>query len=210
MENKIRLVIADDHTLFIQGLLILLQDEPLVEVVDIAGNGKSLLELLRKTKSDIVLLDINMPEMDGIETIRRIKLEHQKLKVIMLSTYNDNHLIEKTKNHGANGYLLKNISKEELIRTILLVHKGQSCFPYQVPSHRSAFDGDDNFLNQYNLSKREKEILTFIKDGRTSQQIADHLHLSIYTIETHRKNILQKLNLHTPVELMKFIMQHNF
>jgi two-component system nitrate/nitrite response regulator NarL len=210
MENKIRLVIADDHTLFIQGLLILLQDEPLVEVVDIAGNGKSLLELLRKTKSDIVLLDINMPEMDGIETIRRIKLEHQKLKVIMLSTYNDNHLIEKTKNHGANGYLLKNISKEELIRTILLVHQGQSCFPYQVPSHRSAFDGDDNFLNQYNLSKREKEILTFIKDGRTSQQIADHLHLSIYTIETHRKNILQKLNLHTPVELMKFIMQHNF
>lgn len=209
MPQPIRIIIADDHTLFIEGLCLLLKDEEVVEIVDIAHDGKELLGLIRKTSPDIILLDINMPEMNGLDAVRRIKQEHPRLKVIMLSSYNEEHLIEKAKVHGANGYLLKNVNKEELIQTICLVNQGKSCFPYRLPATHSDLDKEDSFLKQFNLTKREQELLQLIKTGFTNQQIADQLYLSIYTVETHRKNIMQKLGLKTATELVRFIIQHN-
>src|SRR6185437_3024737 len=130
-------------------------------------------------------------------------------KIIMLSTYNEEHLIEKSKSYGANGYLLKNTNKEELTETICAIHNGESFFPLKQQGNQNAFSNTDPFLVQFNLTKREKELLQLIKKGHTNTQIANDLHLSIYTVETHRKNIMQKLNLRNPVELMKFILQNS-
>ncbi len=208
-QEKLSLIIADDHTLFIDGLCLLLQSEPGIEILSIANNGRELMGLLHTHTPDIILLDINMPGFNGFEALSRIKSLHPKIKVIMLSTYNEEHLIEKAKTGGANGYLFKNADKSELINVITLVSQGQSCFPYKQPAASAAFDEQDPFLKQFDLTKREIELLQLIKQNLTNQQMADRLHLSIYTVETHRKNIMQKLNLKNPVELTKFILQYN-
>jgi two-component system, NarL family, nitrate/nitrite response regulator NarL len=209
MSTAIRLIIADDHTLFINGLQLLLKDEPWIEIMDIATDGKELLHLLNKQKPDIVLLDINMPELNGLEAARHIKQTYPAIRLIMLSTYNEDHIVEKAKQYGANGYLLKNSSKEELLQTIKLVMNNQTSFPYRAPKEANLFDKEDNFLKQFNLTKRETGIIQLLKEGYSNQQMADKLFLSVFTVETHRKNIMQKLGLKSPASLMKFILQNN-
>lgn len=209
MSTRIHIVIADDHALFIEGLKLLLEGEPDIPVVDIANDGKELLSVLQKQLPQLVLLDINMPGMNGLEAAKYIKQSHSSVKIIMLSTYREEHLIEKAKQYGANGYLLKNSSKEELLQTIRLVASGHTCFPYSLPKTVNEFASDDPFLKQFDLTKREREIIDFIKKEYTNQQIADTLYLSIYTVETHRKHIMQKLRLSSPAALMKFIVEHN-
>jgi DNA-binding NarL/FixJ family response regulator len=209
MSKIIQLIIADDHTLFIDGLKLLLKDEQDMHVTAVVNDGKELLNILPTHNTNIVLLDINMPNLNGLDAARYIKQSNPTLKIIMLSTYNDEHLIEKAKTLGANGYLLKTTSKEELLETIRLVDSGQSCFPYRQPKSENFFTDHDHFLKQFNLTKREVEILKMIREENTNQQIADKLFLSIYTVETHRKNIMQKLNLKSPVSLHKFISENN-
>ena len=207
--EKITVIIADDHTLFINGLCMLLQNEPDIEIMNIAANGKEVLGLLHTNAPNLLLLDINMPGINGFEVLKRVKSYYPKIKVIMLSTYNEEHLIEKAKAAGANGYLFKNAEKSELLRVMRLVAQGQLCFPYKQPVINSTFNESDPFLKQFQLTKREAELLQFIKQDFTNQQMANHLHLSIYTVETHRKNIMQKLNLKNPVELSRFILQYD-
>jgi len=207
--EKLSVIIADDHTLFINGLHMLLQGEPDIEVISIAANGKELLHSLHTKTPNLVLLDINMPGMNGFDVLKRIKDYYPKIKVIMLSTYNEEHLIEKAKAEGASGYLFKNVEKAELLQVMRSVAQGQLYFPCKQPVANSMPNEPDPFLKQFQLTKRETELLQFIKQNFTNQQMADHLHLSIYTVETHRKNIMQKLNLKNPVELNRFIMQYN-
>jgi DNA-binding NarL/FixJ family response regulator len=207
MNSTIKIIIADDHLLFIDGLVSLLKEEPGISIENIANDGKELLYLLEKQQPDVALLDINMPGMNGLDTLRYIKQSWPLINVIMLSTYNEPHLIEKAKQNGANGYLLKNCNKEELLQTIRLVFNGQTSFPYQKPA-KQALDENDHFFRQFSLSKREIEIIHLIKEQFTNQQIADKLFLSIYTVETHRKNIMQKLQLKSPASLMKFILEN--
>ncbi len=133
MTKSINLIIADDHTLFIDGLKLLLKDEPDMNVVETAFDGKELLNILPTHRADIILMDINMPHLNGLDAARFVKLSYPTLKIIMLSTYNDEHLIEKAKATGANGYLLKTTNKEELLQTIRLVATGQACFPSRRP-----------------------------------------------------------------------------
>jgi len=189
---------------------MLLQNEPDVEILAVAADGKELMGLLNTHKPDLVLLDINMPGINGLEALRRIKAYHSKVKVIMLSTYNEDHLIEKAKTGGADGYLFKNVEKDDLIAAMHAVWQGGACFPQKtVETFNSKFDEPDPFLKQFQLTKREMELLQLIKQNHTNQQMAERLHLSIYTVETHRKNIMQKLQLKNPVELTKFILQYN-
>ncbi len=207
--NNISLLIADDHMLFLDGIRRILCDEDNITLMGEALNGKDLLDMLHKNKPEVILLDINMPVMNGFDTIKFIKMSYPEIKIIILSTYNDEHLIEKAKGLGANGYLLKTASKEELIETVNLVAKGHSCFPYRQPNAKQLSNMDNRFWVQYSLTKREGEILEKIKAGQTNQQIANSLFLSIYTVETHRKNIMQKLQLKTTAALMKFIFENN-
>ena len=209
MDTKIKLIIADDHLLFIDGLQSLLKDEEQISVVDIANDGKELLDILQKQTPDTILLDINMPKLNGLEATKYIKHSHPSIKIIILSTYNEDHLVEKSKEYGANGYLLKNCTKAELLQSIFLVSAGHSCFPYRDPKTSNEFDTSDNFLKSYDLTKREVEIIQLIKTHHTNQQIADKLFLSIYTVETHRKNIMHKLGFKHPSALMKFILENN-
>jgi two-component system, NarL family, nitrate/nitrite response regulator NarL len=208
MTPKIKVVIADDHLLFIDGLKMLLEKEADIEVADVANDGRELLATIHNNEPDLVLLDINMPLINGLEAVRLIKQSHHNIKVIMLSTYNEDHLIEKAKSNGANGYLLKNSSKDELLQSIRLVAGGAACFPYRTVKISNDFDAADVFLKKYNLTKREAEIIQLIKTGLTNQQISEQLFLSIYTVETHRKNIMQKLGLISPGALMKFILEN--
>lgn len=209
MSNLIKIIIADDHLLFIDGLASLLNGEKDITIENIANDGKELLELLAKEQPHIILLDINMPAMNGLEALKYIKQLWPAIRVIMLSTYSEEHLIGKAKKNGANGYLLKNCTKEELLQTIRLVMNNQTSFSCMHPKEENIFDKEDNFLRQFNLTKREIEIIFLLRTNFTNQQMADKLFLSIYTIETHRKNIMQKLGLKTPTALMKFIIEKN-
>ena len=203
-----RIIIADDHTLFVHGLQLLLKDEQWIKIIDVANDGKELLDILSHTKTDIVLLDINMPKLSGLDAAMHIKRTYPGLKLIIVSTYNEEHLIEKARRIGVNGYLLRNCSREELLETIRLVMNNHTSFPYRTPVTANVFDEDDSFLRQFNLTKREMEIIQLLKNNLTNQQIAVKLFLSVYTVETHRKNIMQKLHLNSPSSLMKFIFDH--
>ena len=207
--GKIRIMLADDHPLFIEGLSMMLRREPDFELCGIANNGREVLEMLPTTNPDLILLDINMPKMNGLETIKYIKQSYPNVKIVMLSGYFDDAIIKEAKAKGANGYLLKSSQKDELIQTIKMVYSG-AVFTTPQPDEptQGEFLQNDKFLAQFNLTKRERELIQLIKNGMTNQDIAQNLHLSVYTVETHRKNIMQKLKLNSPGALMKFIIEN--
>jgi DNA-binding NarL/FixJ family response regulator len=202
-------MLADDHPLFIEGLSMMLRREPDFELCGIANNGREVLEMLPATNPDLILLDINMPKMNGLETIKYIKQSYPSIKIVMLSGYFDDAIINEAKQKGANGYLLKSSHQDELIQTIKMVNSGSA---FSIPHHEEPAPGEflvnDKFLAQFNLTKREREIIQHIKNGMTNQEMAQNLHLSVYTVETHRKNIMQKLKLNSPGALMKFIIEN--
>jgi DNA-binding NarL/FixJ family response regulator len=207
--EKIRIMLADDHPLFIEGLSMMLRREPDFELCGIANNGREVLEMLPTTKPDLILLDINMPKMNGLETIKYIRQSYPNVKVVMLSGYFDDAIIKEAKLKGANGYLLKSSQRDELIHTIKMVYSGALfATPQQDEPVSGDFLANDKFLAQFNLTKRERELIQLIKNGMTNQEIAQNLHLSVYTVETHRKNIMQKLKLNSPGALMKFIIEN--
>ena len=207
--EKIRIMLADDHPLFIEGLSMMLRREPDFELCGIANNGREVLEMLPTTKPDLILLDINMPKMNGLETIKYIRQSYPSVKIVLLSGYFDEAIIKEAKIKGANGYLLKSSQRDELIHTIKMVYSGAL---FATPQHDQPAPGEflvnDKFLAQFNLTKRERELIQLIKNGMTNQDIAQNLHLSVYTVETHRKNIMQKLKLNSPGALMKFIIEN--
>jgi len=205
--TPVKIIIADDHKIFINGLQMLLNEEPWIELMDVANDGRELLNLLSQHRPDLILLDINMPLVNGLDAAVQIKKAYPKVKIIILSTYNEDHLIEKARKSGVNGYLLKNCDKQELFETIRLVMKEHTSFPYRSPARSVDMNDDNVFLKQFNLTRREKEIIGLLKNGATNKQIADKLFLSIYTVETHRKNLMRKLGLNTPASLMKFILE---
>ena len=196
MAIPVRIMLADNHALFLDGICSLLHQEKNLQVINTAVDGRELLDLLTIEQPDIVILDI----LNGLEVTRRIKQLYPCTRIIMLSAYNETHFITQARSNGASGYLLKNCNKDDLIHTIHLVHAGGYSFPGKVSNT------DMTFLKPYNLTKREIEVVQLISRQYTNQQIADLLHLSIYTIETHRKNIMQKLQLKTPAALIRFIL----
>lgn len=206
--EKIRIIIADDHELFVNGLCLLLADTPWVDVLDVAGDGRELLDILPRQVPDVVLMDINMPVMNGLDAIHYLRQDYPGVRVIILSTYNEGSLVEKAKRLGANGYLLKNSSKQQLLEALRLVTTGASCFPVKVQARKEVPVQEDSFLKRMNITPRELDVMRLIREGHTNQQIADKLVLSIYTVETHRKNLMQKLGLKTPAALMKFILEN--
>ncbi|PSL25923.1 response regulator transcription factor [Chitinophaga ginsengisoli] len=205
MQLPVNIILADDHTLFADGIHSILQQVPNVTVLAIAANGQELMNLLSRHKPDIVILDINMPVLNGLEATKLIRQDFSYIRTIILSSYNDPHLISLAISYGADGYLLKTCNKEELLQAIRQVSKGKQCFPtiprmYQQETENPPF-------REFNLTRRETEILQLINQQLTNQQIAAHLYLSIYTVETHRKNIMQKLQLKSPAALTRFLLE---
>ena len=208
----IRIIIADDHQMFIDGIRSLLVSQKNISVVGEAHNGNEVLKLLETKKADIVLMDISMPEMDGIETTKHIHLQFPKTKVLMLTMYNTRNFIERLVRVGASGYILKNTGKEELMNAIETINDGKTFFSKEVTARLiESMQGKKQTADDFfgvELTLREKQVIKFIALEFTTTEIAKKLSLSPYTVETHRKNVINKLNVRNTAGLVKYAMQN--
>ena len=206
---KIRIIIADDHQLFRNGLKILLNSFPEFEVAGEASNGKEYLELLKTIQADIALMDINMPEMDGIEATRRGVKMNPSVNVIALSMYGEEEYYYKMVDAGAKGFLLKDSDISEVKEAILTVVKGGSFFSQELLYHViQKIKHREQESKSANLSKREKEILFKICEGMSNQEIADTLFISKRTVDKHRANLLGKTNSKNTASLILFAIRN--
>lgn len=215
-KKMIRVVLTDDHNIIREGLRSLLEDDEETEVVGEASNGKELLELLEHTPADVVLLDINMPVMDGYEAAKQVTERFPDTKVLALSMLNSEPFVQKMMDNGASGYILKNTGKAELRSAIKLVASGSQfmCADLAIrflnKSSAPEEETDKGSRNGHVLSKRELEVLGLIAEGFTNAEIADKLFTSKRTIETHRQNILEKTNAKNTANLVKYAIQNGY
>jgi DNA-binding NarL/FixJ family response regulator len=209
--TKTTLVIADDHKLFRLGLRQLLERETSITVAGEAATGLEVIEVARNTKPDIILMDISMPEINGIEAARRIIDEQDKTKIIILSMHSDRRYILESLRIGARGYLLKDSAPEELVQAIRKVMSGQFYLSARINASVIAdylnLSSTENTSPFQALSGREREVLQLIAEGHSTKETADKLNLSAKTVETHKQHIMDKLNIHTVAELTRYAIK---
>lgn len=206
----IKIIIADDHQMFIDGIKSLLGNEADMKVTGEALNGKEVLALLEKEPADLVLLDVNMPEMDGIEATKLIRKQHPTVKILMLTMYNKHEFIFGLVNAGANGYILKNTGKAELTEAIRTVYAGKTYYSKEVTEtilQNFSKKPAEQKIEVAQLTEREKDVLRLIAQEYNTQEIAAQLFISANTVETHRKNLLSKINAKNVAGLVKFAVQ---
>lgn len=194
--KKIRLAVVDDHALFRAGLINLLQESPDIEVVGEAGEGRSALQMIEGALPEVVLLDVNMPGMDGVETVRALRAlpQTRNCKILMLTISKNDEDLFGAIQAGADGYLLKNIEPEELIHAIRKIHQGLSVLSPDVTRQvLGALQAGPNQLNEPLLSDREMEVLRCLAQGNTTLQTSSILVISENTVKTHVRHILEKL-----------------
>jgi DNA-binding NarL/FixJ family response regulator len=207
--EKIGIIIADDHQLFRNGLKILLNAFPEFEVTGEASNGLEFLNILKNTDADIALMDINMPEMDGIEATKQGLKINQNIKIIALSMYGEEEYYYKMVDAGAKGFLLKDSDISEVKEAIITINKGGSYFSQELLYHViQKFKHREHENKSANLSKREKEILFKICEGLSNQEIADVLFISKRTVDKHRANLLGKTNSKNTASLILFAIRN--
>ncbi|ARS35597.1 response regulator [Pontibacter actiniarum] len=207
----VRLILADDHKLIRDGVKALLDGQPDgVDIVGEAASGKELVEILGHAAADVVLLDINMPDMDGFEALRLVKQQHPDVKVLVLSMLDHERYVHQMMELGASGYVLKNAGKEELRLAIKLVANGTTYISSHVTldllrkaSYTMQQDQPKERPHK-ELSKRELEVLNLISEGYTNADIAEKLFTSKRTIETHRQNLLEKTHTKNTAALIKY------
>lgn len=213
--NKMRLLIADDHQLFISGLKLILKDQFHIEIHDQALNGRQAIDKCRTETFDLVLMDINMPVIDGIEATREIKKNNKDIKVLIVSMLSDFDTVSKVLKAGADGFLIKNADSSEFIKAFQTIQQGNI---YLSDALSILFTKDDKnkTVNRQEYIKftenivtpREKSILKLIAEGFTNQQIADTLSISVKTVDTHRNNMLAKLALPNTAALVRFAIDN--
>ncbi|MCB9032951.1 MAG: response regulator transcription factor [Chitinophagales bacterium] len=206
--KTIKIFIADDHPLYLKGLVDVLEEQKDFEVVGTAENGKIAVEKILSLDIDVVLMDITMPEMDGIEATKAILAKNNQLKVLILTMHNESRFIKTCLEIGAKGYVLKTIAQEDIIKGIHHVAENKSFLGEDVQEKLlNSLSNNDNERTAEEISnlitQRELEILKLIADGLTSQDIAAKLYISKNTVETHRKNMLSKLNVKNTTALVK-------
>lgn len=207
--NEVKIVIADDHQLFRSGLQMLLGAFPGFRVVGEASDGNELIRILDESDADIILMDINMPEMDGIEATRRVIAKKPDIKIIALSMYGEEEYYYKMVDAGARGFLLKDSDIKEVREAIMTVMKGGSYFSQELLYHViQKFKTRDTEIKMANLSKREKEILLKICEGLSNQEIADTLFISKRTVDKHRANLLSKTGSKNTASLILFAIRN--
>ena len=208
MKQSVKLFIADDHQMFIDGLKALLQDAFDIRIVGEANNGKEVLQKLEQLRPDIILMDIGMPELNGIETTALITEKYPAVKVIALTTYDDNIRAVKMLKAGAKGYVLKNLSRQELLQAIQVVAAGGVHYSSQGAVNMMHNIAGKSESPVANLTEREIEIIKLIVRSMTNKEIAGQLSISDLTVNTHRKNAMRKLGIKNTAGLVKFAIDH--
>lgn len=207
MTNNTRILLADDHKLFAAGIERLLSNEPDFVVEKVVHNGKEAIAAIQEKKVDLIITDMNMPGVNGLDILQYIKKKRWKVKTIVLSMYDDEEIFKKCLKQGVNAYVLKNADPEELVYTIREVMEDRYLANFEHVLNQAEegdeFEQYDHFKATFKLSKRELEILRWIVKGKTNKEIAEELYLSIYTVETHRKHLHQKLKVSSVTELVK-------
>jgi DNA-binding NarL/FixJ family response regulator len=204
----ISIFIADDHKLFREGVSSLLSTIENFEISGEASNGNEVMELLKSRSTDVILMDINMPEKDGIETAEAVRSTYPEIKIIMLTMLTDKDSIERVLKIGVEGYLPKDAGKAELKEAITKVINGEKHYNNQVFNIIAEGYKSDNVTQAVRLTPREEEILKLICNELTTQEIADKLYISFNTVETHRKNLLHKTGSKNSLGLLKFAIEN--
>ena len=210
-ESKIRVLLVDDHTILRQGLKKLL-DQPEIEVVGEASDGHQAIAEANRLLPDVILMDITMPDMNGIEATRQVRRQRPDMRVLVLTMHENEEYLFQVLRAGASGYILKEAADTELITAIRAVQSGRF---YLSPSAQSMMVGDylqrvrtgEEKDSYSGLTEREREILKLVAEGLTNNQIAERLFISPKTVDTHRTHIMDKLNLHSRAELVKYAMR---
>jgi two-component system, NarL family, nitrate/nitrite response regulator NarL len=204
--DKIKLLIVDDHPMVLEGMKSMLAQISFVELMGVAANAYDAVHLLKTSAPHIVITDINMPEISGIELALKIKNEFPQVKIIAMSTFKERSYISQMIQNGASGYLVKSASKEEIEEAILSVYEGKLYMSLDISLTAS---DKQEMQNIPILSTREKEVLQLIADGLTNPQIAAQLFLSMHTVDSHRKNILTKFAVNNTASLIKLAAKYN-
>jgi two-component system NarL family response regulator len=209
--NKVRVVLADDHQLMREGLRALLDREPDMEVVGEAGDGRQVLALVAELTPDVVAMDIAMPGLNGCEATRRIVKDFPRVRVVAMSGSADRRFVLRLLEAGACGYVVKAAASDELMRALRAAGHGQHYLcpdAARIVVSGSGYNPDSNrLLAHSHLASREREVLQLLAEGLSSRDIAERLHISVKTVETHRRNITAKLGLHSIAELTKYAIR---
>jgi DNA-binding NarL/FixJ family response regulator len=207
----IKIILVDDHQIFRQGLRTMLTAEPDIKIVGEADNGRAALQLVNKFTPEVVIMDVSMPDLNGIEATRQILADHPGVKVIALSMHSDSLFVLNMLKAGASGYLLKDCALEELVKAIRTVVRQKTYLSPGVsdillkdfPGTRS-----DSSSSAFSiLTTRERQVLQLMAEGKSTNQIADNLCLSVKTVETHRQQVMHKLGIHSIAELTKYAIR---
>lgn len=210
--DKINIVLLDDHQMFRDGVKAVLGDENNIELIGETGSGKELFDLLTKVKPNLVITDISLPDISGIEVASRLTKLYPTVKILMLSMHTNEEFIVKAIKAGAHGYLPKDTSMDELLEAIHTIHQGEHYFNKDISN--IILKGLANQSKNAEapstdaLTRREKEIVKLVVEGLSNKEIAEKLFISIRTVDSHKTNILQKLNLKSTVELVKFAIRN--
>ena len=197
----IRIALADDHQSITDGIKLLINYRDNIEFVGIAQDGEALLELIELKRPNIVITDLRMPKMDGIQATRVIKKEYPNIKVLALSMFDQHEAVRQMVDAGVSGYVLKNSSLEHLLEAIEKVHQGETFFDIHIDEEEDATYHAEN-----SLTNRQEQILQLIAEGKTTREIADELYIGVYTVDTHRKNMMRLLGLKGKGELLRYAL----
>jgi len=209
---SIRLFIADDHQIILDGFCSIFEVVEDIEVVGKGKNGKEVLTFLENNTVDIILLDINMPILNGVETCKMVNRDYPDVQVIALSMFDQQSYLKRMIQHGARGYLLKDDSATEIEQAIRTVYQGDRYVSSQLKDMLASIDFllGSNKKGLIDISEREQQVLELLSEGLTDQQIGDKLFISFHTSKTHRKNLLSKFNAKNAAELIKMALEKGF
>jgi len=207
--GKIRVVLADDHTVVRQGFRSLLQEDKSIDVVGEAEDGQEAVLVTKKTRPDVVVLDISMPILNGVQATRQIRKFSPKIKILILSMYKDEEYVREVFHAGAVGYILKQTTGPDLISAIKEVNRGNAYLSPSIAKHlvsdyREIVKGGKSEGKQTGLTSREIEVLQLIAEGYSNKKIAERLFISIKTVETHRQKIMDVLKIHDVAGLTRY------